>query len=156
MRNRFPGKGVWVGGLVALLWVALARGRGFLLHVGWRVEQRTRDTEAEFSAVEGLLRSAAPQFVHYAADALIGAGALLGLLFLQLLVTTPFALLKLDRRGRKIEAELAALREELKRNRETAATTALRERATPAAEPWLASAPGEPRMKGAASKAQAD
>jgi hypothetical protein len=143
MRKWLPGKEVLLLILlVAVAWLLATNGKQFVRKVNSRMEQRVEDAQANLSAVRELLRTAAPRAAEYTADFVLGAGAVAFLLFLQLLVTTPLGLLKLHRRVRGIERQLAELGEGLKRNNQMMeGTLALRHRAEPLPEPWLDPAP---------------
>ncbi len=143
MRNRFPVKEVLLlAGLMGLAWLVGTRGHNFAHRVGAGLKERGRDARAEASAVEVLLHSATPRLASYAADAVIGAGLMVLLLFLQSLITTPFALFKLHRRMRRIENQLRELREAMEREAEIFPPSApLPSRAVPEGESWLGSSP---------------
>ena len=158
MRKSLPGKEVLLLMLmITAAWLLANHGPYFTRQVVGRLEQRVHSTQAKLSAVNGLLRSATPRFAGYAADVLLGAGVLVALLFLQLLVSTPLALFKLHRRVSRIENQLGELREELKRSGQIMeASLALQQRPHGSVDSWLDPAPSTTSLTGISPSPQGD
>ncbi|MBZ5542744.1 MAG: hypothetical protein LAO07_03580 [Acidobacteriia bacterium] len=114
MRDFFSNKGIFLFILLSVFAViSFSESRSFTPMVGVRVRERVRDVRSNLDLAASFLRSVAPRLADLAANLAVGAGVLVALLFIQLLVSAPLGLYSLHRKVRSLDQQLVNMRLEM-------------------------------------------
>lgn len=112
-------KKVLIGVLLFVLFIIVAPQANSLLHLTTgRLHAKAQGARDDLSALWRFADIASPPVANFVANLTLGIGIVLALLFINLLVFTPWSLLALHRKVGMLENQVVALRQEIQNGRQ--------------------------------------